>query len=146
MIVRALSVAGLLLAASAVSVEAQVTTVSNKWSANVQFRSGRGGGELRVEAGKKDTESRVRLTMRNLPINRQLAWDVVSGSCNDEGRPVAAAAAFRQVLSGNDGGAMVSATVPRLTPGQRYYVRVFDPGTPPMDGQAFACVNLSEEP
>jgi hypothetical protein len=125
---------------------AQVSAPSNKWSAALQFRTIRGGGEVRVEAGKKDTESRVRLTMRNLPINRQVAWDVVAGSCNDEGRPVAAAAAFRQVLTGNDGGGMVSATVPRLTPGQRYYVRVFDPATPPMDAQAFVCANLSEEP
>jgi hypothetical protein len=125
---------------------AQGATPSHKWSAMLLFRGQRGGGEARVEPGKRDTESRVRLTMRNLPINVQVAWDVVAGSCGDEGRPVAAAAAFRQVLSGNDGGGMVSATIPRLTPGQRYYVRVYDPSTPPLDAQVFVCANLSEEP
>lgn len=133
-----------LLAAGAVG--AQAPAPSHKWSANLIFRGIRGGGEVRVEAGKKETESRVRLTMRNAPINRQVAWDVVAGSCGDEGRPVAAAAAFRQILTGNDGGGMASATVPRLTPGQRYYVRLFDPATPPIDNAVFVCANLSEEP
>jgi hypothetical protein len=146
MILRRLVLPMTMLVAAAHTSQAQLAAPSNKWSANLQFRSIRGGGEVRVEPGKKDSESRVRLVMRNLPINRQVAWDVVAGSCNDEGRPVAAAAAFRQVLTGNDGGGMVSATVPRLTPGQRYYVRVFDPATPPLDAQVFVCANLSEEP
>ncbi|MCU0648930.1 MAG: hypothetical protein MUF00_13090 [Gemmatimonadaceae bacterium] len=124
---------------------AQSVSASNKWSATLLFRGSRGGGDVRVEPGKKDGESRVRLSLRTMPINTQVAWDVVAGSCGDEGRPAAAAAAFRQVLIGNDGAAMVSATIPRLTPGQRYYVRVFDPSTPPIDAQVFVCANLSEE-
>jgi hypothetical protein len=86
------------------------------------------------------------LTLRLIPINRQVAWDIVAGRCGDEGRPIAAAAAFRQILSRNDGSGDGIATVPVLEPGKPYYVRVFSPGEVPSDRAGYGCANLSEVP
>ncbi len=90
--------------------------------------------------------ARAKLSLRLVPINRQVAWDIVNGRCGDEGRPVAAAAAFRQILSRNDGSGEGIATVPVLEPGKPYYVRVFSPGSVPADRGGFGCANLSEVP
>ena len=118
---------------------------SGKWSASIGSLTGiRGAADVRVEA-RNDKESRARLTVRSTPINRQIAWDIVAGSCGDDGRPVAAAAAFRRLLTRNDGGGDAMATFPRLESGKRYYVRVFDPQEPPADRSGFGCANLSEE-
>lgn len=121
---------------------------TGKWSASVTTLSGsnmHGAADLRVEA-RNDKESRARLSVRSVPINRQLAWDVVAGSCGDEGRPVAAAAAFRVLLTRNDGGGETLANVPKLASGQRYYVRVYAQGEAVTDRTAFGCANLSEVP
>ncbi len=125
---------------------AAVAGKSGKWSATMSTLNGlRGAVDLRVEPqGGKD--SRARLSIRNAPINRPLAWDVVAGSCGDEGRPVAAGAAFRQILTRNDGTGDATARIPKLEPGKRYYVRLFEPSQVPDDRTGFGCANLSEEP
>lgn len=127
---------------------AKQTGASGKWNASVNTLSGtnmRGSADLRVEA-RNEKESRARLSVRSVPINRQLAWDIVMGSCGDEGKPVAAAAAFRVLLTRNDGGGETMANVPKLVSGQRYYVRVYAQGEPATDRTAFGCANLSEAP
>jgi hypothetical protein len=125
---------------------AAVLGKSGKWSAAMSTLNGlRGAADLRVEPqGGKD--SRARLSIRNAPINRQLAWDIVAGSCGDEGRPVAAGAAFRQILTRNDGTGDATARIPKLEPGKRYYVRLFEPSQVPGDRTGVGCANLSEEP
>jgi hypothetical protein len=118
---------------------------SGKWSATLVF-SGRMAGDLRVEKGKKDDESQARLDIRNGSINRQIAWDIAEGVCGDNAQSIAPRAKFRQMLTSNDGSASVRVTIPRLQPGKRYYVRVFDPGFQGEDRGGMSCVNLSEEP
>ncbi|HYW31888.1 MAG TPA: hypothetical protein VE869_10310 [Gemmatimonas sp.] len=117
---------------------------SGKWSARiVSFNGISGNAEIAVEP-KGDKESRGRLIVRSAPINRQISWDIVAGSCGDEGRTIAAAAAFRLMLTRNDGSGEAQATVPKLEAGKRYYVRVFQQGEPATDRSAFGCANLSE--
>jgi hypothetical protein len=119
---------------------------SGKWTATIaQLNTLRGAADLTV-APKGSKESRAKLSLRLIPINRQVAWDIVAGRCGDEGRPVAAAAAFRQILSRNDGSGDGMATIPVLEPGKPYYVRVFSPGEVPSDRAGFGCANLSEVP
>jgi hypothetical protein len=118
---------------------------SGKWSATLVF-SGRMAGDLRVEKAKKDDESQARLEIRNAAINRQIAWDIAEGVCGDNSQSIAPRAKFRQMLTSNDGSANVRSTIPRLQPGKRYYVRVFDPGNAGDDRSGMSCVNLSEVP
>ncbi len=125
--------------------EGAVPGASGKWSATLVF-TGRMAGELRVEKAKKDTESQARIELRNGAINRQVAWDIAEGVCGDNAQPIAARAKFRQMLTSNDGSANVRVTIPRLQPGKRYYVRVFDPSESGDDRSGLSCVNLSEEP
>jgi hypothetical protein len=119
---------------------------SGKWTATIaQLNVLRGAADLTVSP-KGEKESRAKLSLRLVPINRQVAWDIVAGRCGDEGRPVAAAAAFRQILSRNDGSGEAMATLPVLEPGKPYYIRVFSPGEVPADRGGFGCANLSEVP
>ncbi len=120
--------------------------VSGKWTATIaQLNILRGSADLSV-APKGAKESRVKLSLRLVPINRQVAWDIVAGRCGDEGRPVSAAAAFRQILTRNDGSGEGMATIPLLEAGKPYYVRVFSPGEVPSDRAGYGCANLSELP
>ncbi len=119
---------------------------SGKWTATIaQLNVLRGAAELSVSP-KGEKESRAKLSLRLVPINRQVGWDIVAGHCGDEGRPVSAAAAFRQILSRNDGSGEGMATVPTLESGKPYYVRVFSPGEVPSDRGGYGCANLSEIP
>lgn len=119
---------------------------TGKWTATIaQLNTLRGAADLSVSA-KGEKESRAKLSLRLVPINRQIAWDIVAGRCGDEGRPVAAAAAFRQILSRNDGSGEAMATIPVLEAGKPYYVRVFSPGEVPADRGGFGCANMSEVP
>ncbi len=123
-----------------------VVKASGKWTATIaQLSTLRGAADLRIEP-KGDKESRARLSLRLVPINRQVAWDIVAGRCGDEGRPVAAGAAFRQILSRNDGSGEGMATIPALETGKPYYVRVFAPGEVPSDRAGYGCANISEVP
>lgn len=129
--------------------DAAAPTNSGKWSAIVNTLSGSGGmrgtAEFRVEP-RNEKESRAKLSVRSVPINRQLAWDIVAGSCNDEGKPVAAPAAFRVLLTRNDGGGDAMANIPKLESGKRYYARVYGQGDNVTDRTAYGCANLSETP
>ncbi len=119
---------------------------SGKWTATIaQLNILRGAADLSV-APKGAKESRVKLSLRLVPINRQVAWDIVAGRCGDEGRPVSAAAAFRQILTRNDGSGEGMATISLLESGKPYYVRVFSPGEVPSDRAGYGCANLSELP
>jgi len=119
---------------------------TGKWTATIaQLSVLRGAADISISP-KNEKESRVKLSLRLVPINRQISWDIVGGACGDEGRPVAAAAAFRQILSRNDGSGEATATIPLLEAGKPYYVRVFSPGEVPRDRGGFGCANLSEVP
>ncbi len=128
------------------SAQASAAQGSGKWAGSIiSLSSLRGAADIRVEPkGAKD--SRAKITIRSAPINRQIAWDIVAGSCGDDGRSVAAGAAFRQLLTRNDGSGDAMATIPKLESGKRYYARVFDPGSTPSDLGGFGCTNLSEQP
>jgi hypothetical protein len=76
----------------------------------------------------------------------RIAWDVVAGSCGDQGAPIAAQAAFTQAITQMDGAGSVTATIPKLESGKRYYIRVFDPQVAPTDQSAWGCANISEKP
>ncbi len=145
---RLVAFAGIVALSMASTLQAQdaaaMAKPTGKWTANItQLGELRGAAELSVQP-RNDKESRARLSLRAVPINRQIAWDIVAGRCGDEGRPVAAAAAFRQILSRNDGSGDGMATIPLLEPGKLYYVRVFAPGSVPADRGGFGCANLSE--
>ncbi|MCC6318755.1 MAG: hypothetical protein IT361_13825 [Gemmatimonadaceae bacterium] len=129
------------LAASPFAVEAQ----SGKWVGTIAQMSGGGAADISVEPRGGD-KSRARITFRNAKGAIQLAWDIVAGSCRDEGAPVAPQPAFNQIQTQMDGGGSGTATIPKLESGKRYYVRVFDPQTAPTDAAAFGCANLSEKP
>jgi hypothetical protein len=132
--------------ASTLRAQSALSAPTGRWAANITpLNELRGSAELTV-APRGPRESRLRLTVRLVPINRQLAWDVVAGRCGEEGRPIAAAAAFRQILSRNDGSGDATATLPAVEAGKAYYVRVFAPGTVPSDRTGYGCANLSEVP
>ncbi len=116
-----------------------------KWAGSiVALNTIRGSASLTIEP-RNATDARIRLQLRAVPINLRVSWDVVAGSCGDEGRPVAAAAAFRQILTRNDGSGDVQVTLPKLARGKRYYFRVFAPGEVPADRGGYGCANLSED-
>jgi hypothetical protein len=140
--------AGALLFASPLAAQDSAAAApkgKGKWSGKFISLAGiRGTAEIRVE-NRGDKESRARLTVSSAPMNRQLAWDIVAGSCGDEGRVIAPAAAFRVMLTRNDGSGDAMGTVPRLEAGKRYYARIFEQGQSPTDRNAYGCTNLSEE-
>jgi hypothetical protein len=58
---------------------------SGKWTATIaQLNVLRGAADLSVSP-KSSKESRAKLSLRLVPINRQVAWDIVAGRCGDEG-------------------------------------------------------------
>jgi hypothetical protein len=76
----------------------------------------------------------------------RLAWDIVEGSCRDEGKPIAPQPTFGTIQVQLDGSGTATVNVPKLESGKRYYVRVFDPQTPATDASAYGCANISEKP
>jgi len=137
----ALFVSGAALSASLFATPAQ----SGKWFATVnQLRNG-GSADLVIES-RNEKQSRARITFRNGSRDMRIAWDIVAGSCNDQGAPIAPQATFTQAQTQMDGGGTVSATIPKLESGKRYYVRVFDPQTTPTDQNVWGCANISEKP
>ena len=118
---------------------------SGKWVATVNQMSNGGSADLTVEP-RNDKQSRARISFRNTKRDMRIAWDIVAGSCNDQGTPIAAQAAFTQAQTQMDGGGSVTATIPKLETGKRYYVRVFDPQVAPTDQSAWGCANISEKP
>ena len=122
-----------------------VPAQSGKWVGTIsQLRNGGGAADITVEP-RNERQSRVKITFRNTRRDMRLAWDIVVGRCGDEGAPIAAQAAFTQVLTQMDGGGTVTSNVPKLESGKAYYVRVFDPQTAATDAGAFGCGNLSEK-
>ena len=120
-------------------------TQSGKWFATVnQLRNG-GSADLTIEP-RNDKQSRAKLAFRNGSRDMRIAWDIVAGNCNDQGAPIAPQATFTQVLTQMDGGGSVTATIPKLESGKRYYVRVFDPQVAPNDENVWGCANISEKP
>jgi hypothetical protein len=133
---------GLLVAVGAPRTE---PAQSGKWVATItQLRNGGGAADVTIEP-RNERQSRVKITFRNTRRDMRLAWDIVVGRCGDEGTPIAAQAAFTQVLTQMDGGGTVTSNVPKLESGKLYYVRVFDPQVPATDASAFGCGNLSEK-
>lgn len=139
-----LGIAALSLLVPGVSASAQdaVPTSSGKWVA--QF-VGRTGADVRVEPGKKDSESQVRFEVRNAGINKRIAWDIARGVCGDNAQSVVALAKFRVIQTGNDGSGSARVTIPKLESNARYYARMFEPGES-VDDRSVQCVNLSETP
>lgn len=118
---------------------------TGKWFATVnQLRNG-GSADLTIES-RNDKQSRARLSFRNVSRDMRIAWDIVAGSCNDQGAPIAPQAAFTQAQTQMDGGGSVTATIPKLESGKRYYIRVFDPQVAPTDQNVWGCANISEKP
>ena len=121
------------------------STQSGKWFATVnQLRDG-GSADVTIEP-RNDKQSRAKISFRNGSRDMRIAWDIVAGNCNDQGAPIAPQAAFTQVQTQMDGGGSVTAVIPKLESGKRYYVRVFDPQVAPNDNNVWGCANLSEKP
>ncbi len=119
---------------------------SGKWVGTVStLRSAGGSADITIEP-RGEKQSRVRLTVRNVNRDMRIAWDIVAGQCRDNGAPIAPQAAFTQLQSQMDGGGSATANVPKLTSGQPYYVRVFDPQLSPTDDNVWGCANLAEKP
>ncbi len=119
---------------------------SGKWFATIgQLSTTSGAADLTVEP-RNDKQSRARIVFRNTKRDMRIAWDIVAGSCRDEGAPIAPQATFTQVQTQMDGGGTASANMPKLESGKRYYLRVFDPQSVPTDASAFGCANISEKP
>lgn len=133
----------MVVAAAAVPGEAGAQT--GKWVATItQLSNGGGAADITVDP-RNDKQSRAKITFRNTKRDMRLAWDIVVGSCRDEGVPIAPQAAFTLVQTQMDGGGSVSANVPKLESGKKYYVRVFDPQSAATDASAYGCGNLSEQ-
>lgn len=129
----------------AVAAPRTVPAQSGKWVGTIsQLRNAGGAADITIEP-RNERQSRVKITFRNTRRDMRLAWDIVVGRCGDEGAPIAAQAAFTQVLTQMDGGGTVTSNVPKLESGKLYYVRVFDPQTAATDAGAFGCGNLSEK-
>ena len=121
------------------------STQSGKWFATVnQLRNG-GSADVTIEP-RNDKQSRAKISFRNGSRDMRIAWDIVAGNCNDQGAPIAPQAAFTQVQTQMDGGGSVTAVIPKLESGKRYYVRVFDPQVVPNDQSVWGCANISEKP
>ncbi len=121
------------------------STQSGKWFATVnQLRNG-GSADVTIEP-RNDKQSRAKISFRNGSRDMRIAWDIVAGNCNDQGAPIAPQAAFTQVQTQMDGGGSVTAVIPKLESGKRYYVRVFDPQVVPNDQNVWGCANISEKP
>ena len=119
---------------------------SGKWVGTVStLRTAGGSADITIEP-RGEKQSRVRITVRNVNRDMRIAWDIVAGQCRDNGAPIAPQAAFTQLQSQMDGGGTATANVPKLTSGQTYYVRVFDPQLSPTDDNVWGCANLAEKP
>ena len=119
---------------------------SGKWVGTVgTLRSAGGSADITIEP-RGEKQSRVRVTVRNVNRDMRIAWDIVAGQCRDNGAPIAPQAAFTQLQSQMDGGGTATANIPKLTSGQAYYVRVFDPQVAPTDDNVWGCANLAEKP
>ncbi len=143
---KALVVAGLVLVAAPLSVQAQdgLTKSSGKWMGNF---TGSMGAMVTVENAKKDTESEARMEVQRAGSNVLVAWDIAEGVCGDNANPLVARAKFRQIRAGTDGTGTGKATIPRLDPTKRYYARVYSPeNAAAPDGGPGSCVNLAEQP
>jgi hypothetical protein len=135
------------IAATPIALQAQdaAKPPSGKWVATLSNLSVGGAADVTIEP-RNDKQSRARVAFRNLKKEMRISWDIVAGNCRDEGRPIAAQAAFTNVQLQMDGSGTATANIPKLESGKPYYVRVFDPQTPPSDGAAFGCANLAEKP
>jgi len=136
----------LFVSAAALSVGFFATPAqTDKWLATInQLRNG-GSADLTIEP-RNAKQSRAKIAFRNGSREMRIAWDIVAGNCNDQGAPIAPQATFTQVLTQMDGGGSVTATIPKLESGKRYYVRVFDPQVAPNDENVWGCANISEKP
>jgi hypothetical protein len=136
----------LLTAAYVLFGPATAAAQSGKWKGTVStLRTAGGSADITIEA-RGEKQSRVRITVRNVNRDMRIAWDIVAGQCRDNGAPIAAQAAFTQLQSQMDGGGTATANVPKLTSGQPFYVRVFDPQQSPTDDNVWGCANLAEQP
>ena len=118
---------------------------SGKWFATVsQLRNG-GSADVTIDP-RNDKQSRAKITFRNGRREMRIASDSVAGNCNDPGAPIAPQAAFTQAQTQMDGGGSVTAVIPKLESGKRYYIRVFDPQVVPNDQNVWGCANISEKP
>jgi|SRR5262245_43030091 len=134
--------ASALLSIAPASMRAQ----SGKWVATISHLSTVDGvAELTVEP-RNDKQSRARINIHNTKRDSRLSWDIVEGSCRDQGKPIAPQAAFGGIQTQMDGTGSVSANVPKLESGKRYYLRVFDPKDAVTDESAYGCANISEKP
>lgn len=133
---------GSVFAAALIALPAQAQ--SGKWVGTVGQIQGGGSADITIEA-RNAKQSRVKVSFRNLKRDMRIAWDIVAGNCGDQGAPIAPQAAFTQAQSQMDGSGTVSANVPKLQSGQRYYLRVFDPQVAPQDNNVWGCANLSEK-
>jgi hypothetical protein len=119
---------------------------SGKWVATIsQLGAAGGGADLTIES-RNDKQSRAKIVFRNVKRDMRLAWDIVEGNCREDGKPIAPQATFTVVQTQMDGGGQVTANIPKLESGKKYYVRVFDNGTAASDANAFGCANISEKP
>lgn len=122
-----------------------VQAQSGKWVATIGQLAVGGSADVTVEK-KSDKQSKAKITFRNVRRDMRLSWDIVAGTCRDEGQPIAAQAAFTQVQTQMDGSGTASSNVPKLESGKAYYVRVFDPQSSASDANAYGCASLSEKP
>ena len=119
---------------------------TGKWVATIsQLSNGGGAADVTIES-RNDKQSRAKIVFRNTKRDMRLAWDIVEGSCRDEGTPIAPPAAFTAIQTQMDGGGTASVNIPKLASGKKYYVRVFDPQSLPSDASAYGCANISEVP
>ena len=119
---------------------------SGRWLATIsQLGAAGGAADLTIEP-RNEKQSRAKIEFRNVKRDMRLAWDVVEGNCRDDGKPIAPQATFTVVQTQMDGGGQVTANIPKLESGKKYYVRVFDNGTAASDANALGCANISEKP
>ena len=127
------------------STTVRASAQSGKWVATISQMSNGGAADLTIDP-RNEKQSRAKIVFRNTKRDMRLSWDIVEGNCRDEGRPIAAQAAFTVIQTQMDGGGTATSNIPKLETGKRYYVRVFDPQVIATDANAFGCANISEKP
>jgi hypothetical protein len=104
---------------------------------------GRLQGTLSLQRGRKDGESRARVTLVSAPANAQLGWVVRLGQCGENGAELGPLAAYRPLMTRGDGSVELAVNLPFALPrANAYHVDILrERGS----SDVIACGGLSEE-
>jgi hypothetical protein len=83
--------------------------------------AGRLQGTLTLEKGRKDNESRARVTLLNAPASAQLGWVIRKGACGENLGELGSIAAYRPLQTRGDGSVELAVYLPMALPSSGAY-------------------------